>query len=190
MFFFIPYHTAHILHTNLIPCGRCPVHILGKGKKNLLLETETGSHSGSGNHTTPEGVRFDFQAVSFEDFCHEYKRLICKQSADYLLFYFQLFCCRVVTLPLPSAFLRWLFPKGIFFSGLEEKKCWLLCFAMENAWVTSHFWPPESKFFICIFLFFVKRHFIFDHLQNSIEVLESKYDLIFNLNCLNFKFNN
>lgn len=31
--FFIPFHIAHMLHTNLIPYRRCPVHILGKGKK-------------------------------------------------------------------------------------------------------------------------------------------------------------
>lgn len=31
--FFILFHKAHMLHTNLIPYGRCPVHILRKGKK-------------------------------------------------------------------------------------------------------------------------------------------------------------
>lgn len=117
--FFFPLYIAHMLHTNLIPYGRCPVHILRKKEKNPLLETETGSHSGSGNHTTPGGVRFDFQAVSFEDFCHEYKRLICKQSADYLLFYFQLFCCRWLLFPplFDDFFLR-----DFFFPGKEKKK--------------------------------------------------------------------
>ena len=92
MFFSSPYstHAAYELNSLWALSGSYP----RKEKKNPLLETETGSHSGSGNHTTPGGVRFDFQAVSFEDFCHEYKRLICKQSADYLLFYFLLFCCR------------------------------------------------------------------------------------------------
>lgn len=32
--FFYPFpYIAHMLHTNLIPYGRCPVHILRKGKK-------------------------------------------------------------------------------------------------------------------------------------------------------------
>lgn len=52
-------------------------------------------------------------------FCHEYKRLICKQSADYLLFYFLLFCC------------RWFFP-GDFFSRIFEVKKWAVEFRAKK----------------------------------------------------------
>lgn len=108
-------HAAYELNSLWALSGSYPY----KTKKNPLSVTETGTHSGSGNHTTPGGVRFDFQAVSFEDFCHEYKRLICKQSADYLLFYFQLFCCRWLLFPplFDDFFLR-----DIFFME-RKKKC-------------------------------------------------------------------
>lgn len=33
LFCFLPLHITHMLHTNLIPYGCCPVHILKKGKK-------------------------------------------------------------------------------------------------------------------------------------------------------------
>lgn len=138
-----------MLHTNLIPYGRCPVHILRKRKKKSTFRNRNWFPFRFREPYDPRRSPIWFPGSFLRRFLPRIQTPHLQTKCRLPLILFSVVLLPVVIL-LPISSVRWLFLRDIFFPLERKKKCWLLSFAMENGWVTFHFWPLEKKFHLHI----------------------------------------